>query len=83
MVDLSEIKKGDFVVFKNGEIARVREFRRYDVDRLDIFFDRPVFGRINSCSNWNYFNNGLWIRQDLSLPSNDIVKILENNNESD
>lgn len=75
MVDLRHIKKGDFVVFKNGEIARVNEFSRYE-NKLDLYFDRRVFGRTNSCSNWNYFENGVWVRPDTSVPCNDIVKIL-------
>lgn len=75
MVNLSNIKKGDFVVFKNGEFARVNDFRRYE-DKLDIYFDRRVFGRSNSCSNWSYFENGVWVRPDISDPCNDIVKIL-------
>ena len=81
MVNLSNIKKGDFVRFKNGEVARVNEFSKYE-NKINIYFDRRVFGKRDSCFNWNYFENGVWVRPDISTPCNDIVKILENNNES-
>lgn len=42
MVNLSNIKKGDFVVFKNGEFARVNDFSRYDENKLNLYFDRRV-----------------------------------------
>lgn len=75
MVDLSKIKRGDFILFKNGEVARVNDFNRYE-NKINLFFDRHVLGRNSSCSNWSYFENGVWVRPDISTQCNDIVKIL-------
>lgn len=76
MVDLSNIKNGDVVIFKNGELAKVKYFSIYENNKFDIYFDRPIFGRVNKSNNWSYFRNGIWVRPDLQTPCNDIVKIL-------
>lgn len=75
-MNLIGVKRGDLVIFKNGDEREVRNVHRYD-SLLDIIFDKPVFGRLNTSLSRNYFLDGRYQRDDLDEWANDIVKIIK------
>lgn len=78
-MDLSKLKVNDYVLFLDGTIARVTRISR-EGPNPHLFFDREVKGKESASTNWFYTENGIWGHQP--GVGNDIIKILEDNNES-
>ena len=79
-MDLSKLKINDYVLFLDGTVARVIKIS-HERPNPHIYFDRKVKGQESSSINWFYTWTGLWGHKP--GVGNDIIKILEDNNESE
>lgn len=79
-MNLSKLKTNDYVLFLDGTVARVVKISQ-ECPNFNIYFDRKIRGDEAISNNWFYTKDGLWGYQPGM--GNDIIKILENNNESE
>lgn len=81
-MNLSKLKVNDYVLFLDGTIARVTRILQTSFEfRCRIYFDRKIRGDDDTAlDNWFYNRNGVWGHEP--GVGNDIIKILEDNNES-
>lgn len=79
-MDLSKLKTNDYILLLDGTVARVVKISR-ERPCPHLYFDREVKGEESASTNWFYTENGIWGHQP--GVGNDIIKILENNNESE
>ena len=70
---LENIRRGDIVVFKNGEEATIIDFKPdyCGSNTIRLYFNKKVRGGSANESAWNYRLNGRWIGN-----GNDIVKVI-------
>ena len=79
-MDLSKLKVNDYVLFLDGTVAKVIKIS-YERPNPHIHFDREVKGQESESTNWFYTEKGIW--GHLPGIGNDIIKILEDSNESE
>ena len=79
-MNLSKLKINDYVLFLDGTVAKVTRILR-SAGNPEICFDREIKGQESESTHWFYTENGLW--GNAPGVGNDIIKILEDNNESD
>lgn len=79
-MDLSKLKINDYVLFLDGTVAKVIGISQDGT--FHIYFNKMIRGDNDTAkNNWFYTKDGLWgYRPGVG---NDIIKILEDNNESD
>lgn len=81
-MDLSKLKVNDYVLFLDETVARVTGIlRERHCCNPYIHFDRKVKGQKSKSTSWSYTEKGIWGYE--SGDGNDIIKILEDNNESE
>jgi hypothetical protein len=83
-MDLSKLKINDCVLFLDGTVAKVINISQNGMI-FHIYFNKMIRGDDDTTSttsnNWFYTKAGLWGYKP--GVGNDIIKILEDNNESD
>ena len=80
-MNLSKLKTNDYVLFLDGTVARVTGILRERHFNPYIHFDRKVKGQESESTAWSYTEEGIWGPK--TGDGNDIIKILEDNNESE
>lgn len=76
-MNLSDLNEGDVVVFRNGDERKVMRVYRYDCGLFDLAFNKSVLGCTSNSITWNYRRDGKYDREDFNEWSNDIMKILK------
>lgn len=76
-MNLNDLKKGDIVLFENGDERKVRYISKYDSGEFNVCFWKAVLGRVQRSISWTYREDGKYDRDDLSEWANDIVKIIK------